>query len=43
MTWIVYDALAHNSIEQGCRLSRATSKPFPHNDPDALEHSAHAA
>ncbi|HPR79377.1 MAG TPA: aminotransferase class I/II-fold pyridoxal phosphate-dependent enzyme, partial [Candidatus Limiplasma sp.] len=34
---IVYDALAHNSIEQGCRLSRATSKPFPHNDPDALE------
>ncbi|MEA5145201.1 MAG: aminotransferase class I/II-fold pyridoxal phosphate-dependent enzyme, partial [Candidatus Limiplasma sp.] len=34
---IVYDALAHNSIEQGCRLSRATSKPFPHNDPEALE------
>ncbi len=34
---IVYDALAHNSIEQGCRLSRATSRPFPHNDPTALE------
>ena len=34
---IVYDALAHNSIEQGCRLSRATAKPFPHNDPEALE------
>lgn len=34
---IVYDALAHNSIEQGCRLSRAVSKPFPHNDPEALE------
>ncbi len=34
---IVYDALAHNSIEEGCRLSRATAKPFPHNDPEALE------
>ena len=34
---IVYDALAHNSIEQGCRLSRSTSKPFPHNDSAALE------
>ena len=34
---ILYDVLAHNSIEQGCRLSRATSKPFPHNDSDALE------
>jgi 8-amino-7-oxononanoate synthase/acyl carrier protein len=34
---IVYDALAHNSIEEGCRLSRATTKPFPHNDPEALE------
>ena len=34
---ILYDVLAHNSIEQGCRLSRATSKPFPHNDPEALE------
>ena len=34
---IVYDALAHNSIEQGCRLSKALSKPFPHNDWKALE------
>ena len=34
---ILYDALAHNSIEQGCRLSDATAKPFPHNDVKALE------
>ena len=34
---ILYDVLAHNSIEQGCRLSRATSKPFPHNDSEALD------
>ncbi|MCL2544731.1 MAG: aminotransferase class I/II-fold pyridoxal phosphate-dependent enzyme [Clostridia bacterium] len=34
---IVYDALAHNSVEQGCRLSPATAKPFPHNDHQALE------
>lgn len=34
---ILYDALAHNSIEQGCKLSESTSKPFPHNDPQALE------
>ena len=34
---IVYDAIAHNSIEQGCRLSQATAKPFPHNDVNALE------
>ncbi|MFH1880691.1 MAG: aminotransferase class I/II-fold pyridoxal phosphate-dependent enzyme, partial [Bacillota bacterium] len=34
---ILYDVLAHNSIEQGCRLSRATSKPFPHNDAESLE------
>lgn len=34
---IVYDAIAHNSIEQGCRLSQATAKPFPHNDTTALE------
>jgi len=34
---ILYDVLAHNSIEQGCRLSRATSKPFPHNDAEALD------
>ena len=34
---ILYDALGHNSIEQGCRLSRATARPFPHNDYTALE------
>ena len=34
---IVYDAIAHNSIAEGCRLSSATSKPFPHNDVQALE------
>lgn len=34
---IVYDALAHNSIEQGCRLSGAVTRPFPHNDVNALE------
>ena len=34
---IVYDALSHNSIQEGCRLSGATSKPFPHNDVAALE------
>ncbi len=34
---IVYDAISHNSIEQGCRLSAATAKPFPHNDYHALE------
>jgi 8-amino-7-oxononanoate synthase len=34
---IVYDALAHNSIDQGCRLSEATVKPFPHNDVQALD------
>lgn len=34
---IVYDALAHNSIEQGCKLSSAKTKSFPHNDVDALE------
>lgn len=34
---IVYDAISHNSIEQGCRLSQATAKPFPHNDANALE------
>ncbi len=34
---ILYDALAHNSIEQGCRLSPATARPFPHSDVAALE------
>jgi len=35
---ILYDALAHNSVEQGCRLSAAVARPFPHNDIAALEH-----
>ena len=34
---IVYDALAHNSIEQGCKLSDAASIPFPHSDVKALD------
>ena len=34
---IVYDALAHNSIHEGTRLSDAESRPFPHNDTAALE------
>ncbi|MCI5565227.1 MAG: aminotransferase class I/II-fold pyridoxal phosphate-dependent enzyme [Clostridiales bacterium] len=34
---ILYDAISHNSIEQGCRLSQAVAKPFPHNDVQALE------
>ena len=34
---IVYDALAHNSIAQGCQLSRAQSRPFMHNDFVMLE------
>ncbi len=34
---ILYDALSHNSIDQGCRLSEAVARPFPHNDISALE------
>ena len=34
---IVYDAIAHNSIAEGCRLSAAAAKPFPHSDMKALE------
>ena len=33
---IVYDALAHNSVHEGCRLSDAESRAFPHNDTAAL-------
>jgi 8-amino-7-oxononanoate synthase len=29
---IFYDVLSHSSIEQGCRLSEAYTKRFPHND-----------
>ncbi|NUM36033.1 MAG: aminotransferase class I/II-fold pyridoxal phosphate-dependent enzyme [Candidatus Brocadiae bacterium] len=34
---ILYDALSHNSIDQGCRLSKAESKAFPHNDVKTLQ------
>ncbi len=34
---ILYDALSHNSIMQGCQLSKAHTKGFPHNDFAALE------
>jgi 8-amino-7-oxononanoate synthase len=34
---IVYDALSHNSIRQGCALSNATAVEFPHNDWRSLD------
>ncbi|MCE7002129.1 aminotransferase class I/II-fold pyridoxal phosphate-dependent enzyme [Kibdelosporangium philippinense] len=34
---IVHDALAHDSILQGCKLSGATRRPFAHNDIAALD------
>ncbi len=34
---ILHDELAHNSIVQGCVLSGARRRPFPHNDWQALE------
>jgi len=34
---IYYDMLSHSSIEQGCRLSAAHTKRFPHNDFLTLE------
>lgn len=34
---ILYDALIHNSVTQGCQLSQSKSKAFPHNDYKALE------
>ncbi|WP_432174313.1 aminotransferase class I/II-fold pyridoxal phosphate-dependent enzyme [Streptomyces sp. Tue6028] len=34
---VVHDALAHDSVLQGCRLSGATRRPFPHNDAAALD------
>ena len=40
---ILYDALSHNSILQGCQLSRSDTKAFPHNDFEALEHMLRAA
>jgi len=35
---ILYDALSHNSIVQGCMLSQSDTKAFPHNKFAALEH-----
>lgn len=34
---IVYDALSHNSIIHGAKMSGATRIAYPHNDYDALE------
>ena len=34
---ILYDAIDHNSIMEGLRLSDAESLPFPHNDVRSLE------
>ena len=34
---VLHDALIHDSVLQGIYLSRATRRPFPHNDLDALE------
>ena len=34
---IICDALSHNSIKEGCKLSGATIIDFPHNDVVALE------
>ena len=35
---ILYDALSHDSIRQGCGLSKAARLEFPHNDWRSLEH-----
>ncbi|MFF0543651.1 type I polyketide synthase [Nocardia thailandica] len=34
---VIHDSLAHDSILQGCALSGATRRPFPHNDIAALD------
>ncbi|WP_052396632.1 type I polyketide synthase [Kutzneria sp. 744] len=34
---VVHDALIHDSVLQGCRLSGATRRPFPHGDLAALD------
>ncbi|PQP21657.1 type I polyketide synthase [Rhodococcus opacus] len=34
---VIHDSLAHDSILQGCALSGATRRPFPHNDHAALD------
>ncbi|WP_395295277.1 aminotransferase class I/II-fold pyridoxal phosphate-dependent enzyme [Kitasatospora hibisci] len=35
---VIHDALAHDSILQGCTLSGAARRPFAHNDTGQLEH-----
>ncbi|MFG2988136.1 aminotransferase class I/II-fold pyridoxal phosphate-dependent enzyme [Streptomyces sp. NPDC048257] len=35
---VIHDALAHDSILQGCALSGAARRPFAHNDMGRLEH-----
>ncbi|MFE9933691.1 aminotransferase class I/II-fold pyridoxal phosphate-dependent enzyme [Streptomyces sp. NPDC005533] len=35
---VVHDALAHDSILQGCALSGAARRPFAHNDIGQLDH-----
>lgn len=35
---VVHDALAHDSILQGCALSGAARRPFAHDDAGQLEH-----
>ncbi|MFF8828130.1 aminotransferase class I/II-fold pyridoxal phosphate-dependent enzyme [Streptomyces sp. NPDC015131] len=35
---VLHDALAHDSILQGCALSGAARRPFAHNDPGHLDH-----
>ncbi|MER7466689.1 aminotransferase class I/II-fold pyridoxal phosphate-dependent enzyme [Streptomyces sp. NPDC097981] len=39
---VIHDALAHDSILQGCALSGAARRPFAHNDMGALEHMLRA-
>jgi 8-amino-7-oxononanoate synthase len=34
---ILYDALVHDSVQQGAVAARAARRAFPHNDVDALE------
>ena len=34
---VIHDSLAHNSIVLGATLSGAARRPFPHNDPTALD------
>ena len=38
---ILYDALSHNSIREGCNLSGATAMEFPHNDWQTLDQLLH--